>query len=71
MRLLALIRDELWGLFVDDGIFAGAIVIWLLLGWGVLPRLGLSSGLPAVILFAGLAAILVMGSLRGARKRRG
>ena len=39
MKALVLIRDELWGLFVDDGVFAGAIVLWLLIGWGVLPRL--------------------------------
>lgn len=67
--LLTLIWHELWGLFVDDGIFAGAILIWLLVGWLILPRLGLPSGVPAVILFAGLATILVLGALRGARKR--
>jgi uncharacterized membrane protein len=56
MRLMILIRNELWGLFVDDGVFAGAIVVWLAAGWRVLPRLG-------------LPAILVFGALRAARKR--
>ena len=64
-----LIRDELWGLFVDDGAFAGAIVVWLLVGWRVLPNLGLRGWLPAVLLFAGLAAILALGALRAARHR--
>jgi hypothetical protein len=75
MQLLRLIRDELWGLFVDDGVFAGAILGWLLIGWAVLPRLDRSgpgglAWLPALLLFAGLAAILVFGALRAAAHRR-
>jgi hypothetical protein len=66
---LRLIRDELWGLFVDDGVFAGAILVWLLLAWGVLPRLALPGWLPGLLLFVGLAAILVLGALRAARQR--
>ena len=71
MKTLVLIRDELWGLFVDDGVFAGAILIWLLVAWQVLPRLGLSGWLPAILLFSGLGAILVIGALRAARQRSG
>ena len=70
MSVLVLIRDELWGLFVDDGVFAGAIVVWLVIGGGVLPRLGLPGWLPALLLFAGLAAILTLGALRMTRHRR-
>jgi hypothetical protein len=70
MSVLLLIRDELWGLFVDDGVFAGAIVVWLVVGGRVLPRLGLPGWFPAILLFAGLAAILVWGALRAARKGR-
>ena len=66
---LALIRDELFGLFVDDGVFAGAILVWVVVGWRILPRLGLPGSLPAVLLFAGLAIILAFGALRSARKR--
>ena len=66
---LGLIRDELWGLFVDDGVFAGAIVVWLVAAWGLLPRLALQGWLSAVLLFAGLAAILVFGTLRATAKR--
>jgi hypothetical protein len=66
---LALIRDEAWGLFVDDGVVAGAIVVWLVLAWRVLPHLGLPDWLPGLLLFAGLAVILVLGAFRAARKR--
>ena len=71
MRALVLIRDEVWGLFVDDGVFAGAILVWLLVAWQVLPRLGLPGWLPAILLFAGLGAILVFGASRAARPRTG
>jgi hypothetical protein len=69
MNVFLLIRDELWGLFVDDGVFAGAIVVWLVLVGLVLPRLDLPGWLPAILLFAGLAVILVLGALRAARQR--
>jgi hypothetical protein len=71
-RLLAtvmMVRDEIWSLFVDDGVYAGSIVLWLAMVWLVLPRLGLPVPLPALVLFAGLAAILVWGSMRSARRK--
>ena len=71
MSVLVLIRDELLGLFVDDGVFAGAIVVWLVAASVLLPRLGPTGWVPAVLLFAGLAAILVFGAVREARKRGG
>jgi hypothetical protein len=70
MKMLVLIRDELWGLFVDDGVFAGAIVVWLAVAWQVLPRLALPGALPAILLFAGLAVILVFGAIRKASAAR-
>ena len=42
--------------------------VWLALCWGVLPRLALPSILPPVILFAGLALILVENTRRGASR---
>jgi len=68
MSVLALIRNELWSLFVDDGLLAGAVVVWLVVGWCVLPRLGLPGRLPAILLFAGLAAILVFSAVRATPK---
>ncbi|MEW9622635.1 hypothetical protein [Rhodanobacter geophilus] len=57
---------ELWGLFVDDGRYALAIVAWLLLAWRVLPLLQLG-GWNAAIFAAGLLAILLESVLRRAR----
>lgn len=67
--VLRIIGAEAWGLFVDDGLFAGAILLWLVVGGLALPRFGLPSFLPGPLLFAGLAVILVAGGLRACRKR--
>lgn len=61
---------EFIGLFVDDGSLAVAVLAWLALGWAVLPRLGLPAGWPPVVLFAGLALILVESTARRARRGR-
>ena len=68
MKLLRTIWDEALGLFVDDGAYAGAIVVWLV-GTAVLVHFTVFG--PVVggpLLFVGLAAILVHGAWRRARK---
>ncbi|HEX3982589.1 MAG TPA: hypothetical protein VHX12_02750 [Acidisoma sp.] len=67
--VLALIREEAVGLFVDDGVFAGTIILWLVIAGALLPRLALPAWLPGPLLFAGLAAILVWGAIRACHKR--
>lgn len=67
MRWIKTAVAEFWGLFVDDGRYALAIIVWLAVVWLVLPRLGFSSGWNAIILCVGLLLILLEGSLRGAR----
>ncbi len=62
--------SEFIGLFVDDGSLAVAVLAWLAVAWLLLPRLPLPPALPPVILFAGLALILVESALRGARRDR-
>jgi len=62
--------SEFIGLFVDDGSLAVAVLAWLAAAWLLLPRLPLPPALPPVILFAGLALILVESALRGARRDR-
>ena len=57
---------ELISLFVDDGLFAFAIVAWLLVCGLVLPHLGLPSVLPPMILFGGLVLILGKSAVRRA-----
>lgn len=69
MSWLKSIYREIFGLFVDDGSFAIAIVAWLVLLWLVLPHLSIPSAWHGVILFAGLIAILVESALRRARQR--
>ena len=64
MNWLKPIWSELIGLFVDDGSFALSILIWLIACGLVLPRLGLLSFLPPVILFIGLVVILTLSAMR-------
>ena len=66
--VLRVIRDEAVGLFIDDGAFAGAIMVWIVLAAAILPRIGLVPALQGVVLFAGLAFILVGGAWRRARQ---
>jgi hypothetical protein len=68
MRLIRTVADEVFGLFVDDGSFALAILAWLFLIWLAVSHLGISSGLAAAGLFLGLAAILVESVIRRGRR---
>ncbi len=60
MSRLKTVALEIWGLFVDDGRFAGAVLLWLVLFRLLLARV---PGAGA-ILFAGLAAILLVSAVR-------
>ena len=64
------IGREILGLFVDDGSFAGAIIVWLILTVAVLPRVAPEAGWSGVMLFAGLVLVLVESVLRYARRKR-
>lgn len=68
MSSLKTIVAEILGLFVDDGSFALAIVVWLGLAGLVLPRLQALGPWASALLFAGLAAVLVESALRRARR---
>ena len=68
MRWIKAIARELFGLFVDDGSFAIAIIVWLGVTW-LLSRNFLSgAGWGGVVLFAGLAVILLWSAMRRARQ---
>ena len=69
MTTLKAIGAELIGLFVDDRGFAIAILAWILVACLILPRLGLPPAIPALILFAGLVAILLESTTRKARQQ--
>lgn len=65
---LASIAREIIGLFVDDRSFALAILVWLAVVALVLKPLGIGRPWLAAILFGGLAAILIEGTLRRSRR---
>ena len=81
MSMVRTVLRELLGLFVDDGSLALAILLWLLLLWFALRRMHLPVGGGTgggawggagggIILFVGLAAILVESVLRFSRKAK-
>jgi hypothetical protein len=69
MGWIRTIWAEFIGLFVDDVGFAVAILLWVLIAGLGLPRLGLPAFVPALVLFAGLVAILLESATRRARQR--
>ncbi len=68
MSWLKTVWSEFVGLFVDDGSFAVAILAWLAACWLVLPHLPLPPAVPPMILFVGLAFVLVESALRRSRQ---
>lgn len=69
MSWLKSILREIFGLFVEDGSFAVAILVWLAILRLALPHLPIPTVWHGVVLFAGLIAILVESVLRRARQR--
>lgn len=69
MRWIKSIVREIFGLFVDDGSFAIAILVWLGLAVAGVPRVAAGARWAGPALFAGLAAILIESVLRFARRR--
>jgi membrane protein implicated in regulation of membrane protease activity len=67
--LKSIVREVL-GLFVDDISFAGAILLWLVIMLVVLPKLVTGERWAGVVLFVGLAFILIESVVRYARRRR-
>jgi hypothetical protein len=70
MKWLQNILREIFGLFVDDGSFALAILLWLAIVRWVMPHLNISPSMTGVILFAGLALILAESATRYSRRKQ-
>ena len=68
MNSLRVIAREVLGLFVDDGSFACAILLWLFLAWLMLTRWPALGRWDGMFLFAGLALILIDSAWRTARR---
>jgi hypothetical protein len=58
---------QVYGLFVDDGALSLAICVWLLIVWFALPAVVANPSVRPVIMFAGLAALLLDSVRRGSR----
>jgi hypothetical protein len=70
MKWLKNISREIFGLFVDDGSFALAILLWLAVVRWATPHLNIPSSITGVILFAGLALILAESATRYSRRKQ-
>jgi hypothetical protein len=70
MRWLQAIAREVASLFVEDGSFAVAILVWLALAVGVMPRFAPAARWGGPVLVAGLAVILVESVLRCSRRTK-
>ncbi len=69
MCVLKAIFTELWGLFVDDGSLAFALVVWCGLSIWLLPRSGINAAADARILFLGCLSILLINVVGAARAK--
>lgn len=69
MRWIKSVAREVWGLFVDDGSFAAAILAWVVLAGLGLPRVAAAARWTGPALFAGLAVILIESVVRFARRK--
>ncbi len=67
MQWLKTVAREIYGLFVDDGSFALAILVWLAVAWLVLPKA--TAGWQGALLTGGLVVLLVESVLRTSARR--
>lgn len=67
MNILRTIVSEMVGLFIDDGLFAAAIVVWVILIGLAAPALGVPTDWRGILLFTGLAVILIESVARRSR----
>ena len=68
MNLLKTIVSEAVAMFVDDGAFALAIVVWLAIVAALARLAPALGGWDGLLLFAGLAGILAESAIRRSRK---
>lgn len=68
MTWIRTIAREIYGLFVDDGSFALLILVWLAFVVFLVPYLGFAPRARGFVLFGGLAALLLVSTVRYARR---
>jgi hypothetical protein len=65
MTWLASGLKQIYGLFVDDGALSLAICVWLLIAWFVFPNVVAGDSVRPIVMFVGLAALLLDSVRRG------
>ncbi len=70
MTWLRTILREVFGLFVDNGSFALAILAWIAVVTLIFPRMGWLPQWRGLILFCGLSLILAGSAVQYARQKR-
>ena len=68
MRALLNALHEIYGLFVEDGSYAIAILVWVGLAALIFPRVPAGIAWRGPLLFIGLAALMIENVVRAARK---
>ena len=68
MKLILTALQEVYGLFVDDGWYAVAILVWVAASALLLPRLPVPREWLAPAVFLGLCALLIVEVGRVARR---
>ena len=69
MSFLSSVVAELFGMFVDDGSLAIAILVWVTVIAALQASALLAPAIVGILLFLGLAVLLVENVLRRARAR--
>lgn len=70
MKVILTALQEIYGLFVEDGSYAVAIVVWLLIVGCVFPHIPGGGTWRGPVFFAGMAALLLENVVRSARAKR-
>jgi hypothetical protein len=68
MKAVVTALQEVYGLFVEDGSYAIAIIVWLAAAAFVFPHIP-GGGWRGPVFFAGMAAIMLESVVRAARRR--
>ena len=70
MTALMRVAKEIYGLFVDDGAFALAIVLWIVLLRAVALHAHLAAPLSGFTLFVGIVILLIGSAIRFSRRHK-
>ena len=70
MNVIKTALEELYGLFVEDGSLAVAIIVWLCIVGFAFPHIAGPSAWKGPVFFVGMAIILVENVVRSARRHK-